>query len=69
MRRGRSVGSKTGTLECGRPFSSLDQVDRNVDVAARCLGIGTGLIRFLHERLGDFAIDARQVDIEAARRK
>ena len=44
----------------------LNQVDRNVDVAAGGFGVRTNLVRFVDQSLGDFALDARQADVEAS---
>src|SRR5208283_257255 len=38
----------------------------NVDVAVCGFGIWTLLVRTVHQRLGDFAIYAREVDVEAS---
>src|SRR5436305_5612992 len=43
----------------------LHQLDRNVDVAPRGVGICTGrLVRGVHNGLRDFALQARQADVE-----
>lgn len=42
-----------------------DQIDDDVDIAACGLGIRTGLMRGVHQRLGDFAVGAGQADIQA----
>src|SRR5690242_5067135 len=42
-----------------------DQCDRDVDVAANGLGIGTGLMRIIDDAARDLGIEARQADIEA----
>src|SRR6202161_4862432 len=43
-----------------------DQVDRNVDVAACGFRVGANLVRFVHEGLGDVALDTGQADVEAS---
>src|SRR5580698_912841 len=43
-----------------------DQVDRNVDVAACGFRVGANLVRFVHQGLGDVALDTGQADVEAS---
>src|SRR5262249_62349261 len=42
-----------------------DQVDRHVDVAARGLRVRADLLSFIHQSMGDGALDAGQADAEA----
>src|SRR5262245_26930958 len=42
-----------------------DQVDRHVDVAARGLRVRADLLSFIHQGLGDGALDAGQADAES----
>src|SRR6266851_4637782 len=45
--------------------SGSHHADRNVDVAARCVGICTCLaVCGVHNGLGDFALQARQADVK-----
>jgi hypothetical protein len=59
-KRGRSV-----PRIASRNGPSSEQIDLDLDVAARRFRIRTNFMRFLNERLGDFTIDARQADIKA----
>ena len=49
-----------------KKMPALDQVDRDVDVAPRGFGIGTGLVRRVHQGLGGFVLQTRQADVEAS---
>ena len=44
--------------------SGSDHRDHDVDVAAQSFGIGTGLVRGIGERLGDFAVQTGKADIQ-----
>src|SRR4030088_1453978 len=48
-----------------RGRSESNQVDGNIDVAARRLGIWAKLVRFVHQFPRDGAVDVRQADVEA----
>src|SRR5262245_26168808 len=44
--------------------STLDEVDDDVDVAARGLGVRANLMRGVNHGLGDLALQPRQPDVE-----
>ena len=46
-----------------------DQVDRDVDVAARGFRVRTKLVRLIDQGLRDLMLDTRQTDIEAGTQK
>jgi len=50
----------------GRLEHIIDQVDCDIDVSVHCLGIWADPMCFLHQRLRNFAIHARQAEIEAS---
>ena len=47
-------------------WSGSHHVDRDVDVPPCGLGIGTRLVRGVHQGLGDFALHTRRADVEAS---
>ena len=64
---GNSMDSLPAKTRAGkiRDRSGLDQVSHEVDVASCGSGIRTRLVRYVHQGLGDFLVQTRQVDVEA----
>jgi hypothetical protein len=59
----------TGESPCLLDWLGDGHIDRDIDVAARGLGRWTSLVRGVHQRMGNFALQARQANIEASPQK
>src|ERR1700680_2723230 len=53
--------------KCAVAGPALDQVDRDVDVATRIVGVWARLMRRVHQILGGLALQTRKADVETGR--
>ncbi len=63
--QGTQIACRSIRIDGVRDSSVSNQIIGDVDVAARGFGIGTKVLRLIHKRLGNLALDSRQADIEA----
>ena len=53
----------------GAFFIRSDEIERHVDIAARCLGVRADLVRCVDQFLCDISVDALQADVEPRAQK